>query len=373
MSYAVNPEHFAQIVARALSLQKNLEGEIGFAPDKFALLVNDRSGTQVDTLFLGEFYRNYCQAQDSQKDAIIEQACQTVEKSRIRLSLLPQIVERWSLEKMRLEGQVMPPHFLLTEHFALVLKSENRLVGAQTLISAGLSFEAATRVAGENLYRRTRFAFSQMADESGSRILFATSNWQDGYDSARFIFAEELLKLPVDGEHVVFLINENYMFVTGSRSEAGLLYGLSELSNAGLEGRSFPPFPILMKKEGYLNFELPDMHSLKEMFKEQENEYYVSHYRQQNALLEEFSRKNNLTLAAFELAKDRLWMGKKSVATVDPDKGDVLVPCTDYVRIKGRGGNIKIYSWDDFVDEFAERLDETEHYPFRCLLRAPAK
>lgn len=370
MSYAVNPEHFAQIVARALSLQKNLDGEIGFAPDKFALLVNDRSGTQVDTLFLGEFYRDYCQAQDSQKDAIVELACATVEKSRIRLSLLPQIVERWSLEKMRLEGQVVPPHYLLTEHFALVVKSENRLVGAQTLITAGLSFEAATRLAGENLHRRTRFVFSQMADESGSRILFATSSWQDGYDSARFIFAEELLKLPIAGEHVVFLINENYMFITGSRSEAGLLYGLSELSNAGLEGKSLPPFPILMKKEGYLNFELPEMHSLKEMFKEQENDYYLSHYRQQGALLEDYARKNNLTLAAFELAKDRRWTGKKSVTLVEPNKGMVLVPCADYVRVRGRGGNITVYTWDDFVDEYAEKLEETEHYPFRCLLRS---
>lgn len=372
MSPLTSPEQFAQMVAERLR-KRIASAHVEYGASRFELFVKGDRGQLIGKVFLGNFYREFLESDLHGQELIMLRACQVIEAPDLagidfESRLYPQIKDRWSIEKARLSS-VHLPYVELSEHAALLLAYDlpERIsyVGSEQLENWQLSFDMALHNASANLYSRTTFEFEQVFDENTGALLFAVSPWRDHYDCGRFVFASEILKLPVQGEHVVFLISPSYMFITGSESDRGLLFALSELRANKADPHALPPFPVLLNRDGYKPFEISPDNSLHHLFEEAQAAYLKGVYAdQRQCLFGQFNRLvPGLYICQYDVVPDGYRVGVRTSAVIDQRRLPCLVPQVSQVHFRSGEGPASSASFAAFLSVMADAIQTTDLYP----------
>lgn len=406
--HSPTPDEFAELVAESL-LHRGSAGKLLFDRQGFALLVKDALGRPNKQIFLSNFYREYCSRDVKNREKVLLRASNNSSAGAWHLGavqsrLLPQVKDRWSVEKMRLEqtcgmaGKAVPqpsidgtvlaersaelqstqnaidfPHGVIAEHFASLLTidmPESAIyLTSEHLARASMTFQQAVDKAVQNLAVRTKFQFESLSHADTDEVILHSTTWKDEYDAARILFSHNIEKLPVKGDHLVFLVNQNYMLVTGTESERGLMYAYSELRAAQSAARAFPPFPILLRDGEYSRYRVPKTSLWHNFFREMELRYQSNVCRWQKDLLEK--QFNQLVIGShvvdFELAKNN--QGKMfSYCAVYEKAIPALLPETDIVYFQNKNGRAASCKFGRLKKMLPDLFEETEFYPSRSLM-----
>lgn len=90
--------------------------------------------------------------------------------------------------------------------------------------------------------------FNGLTREPGSRICLYQSILADGYEGARIVFPQLFEELPVDGERILAIVNNDILFVTGSRDLEGLSLCLEAFEKAAQMPHPLPPLLLVMRE-----------------------------------------------------------------------------------------------------------------------------
>lgn len=420
VTYAPSPEQFAQTVAEAYVNGRELEGDVVFDREKFQLIIKDAAGRISEQIFLGHFFNEYCAADPAGRELILARATgQPAHAQRSKedyLSrLVPQIKDRWSVEKLRMSlagketrptasppvtqvsGQTQQkpsgeiakptgkgassvandlPHLAVSEHLSVLaaydLPQQIAYASRNQLADLGLTFEQALALAKANLsrYTKTPFDFQVKKDSESNAVLAYESAWQDNYDAARMLCSNEILSLAVEGEHVLFPLSVNRLLVTGSKNTRGLAYALSAMTEAQKGERPLPPFALVLRADGLHKFQVRTDSPLGAMFRELEATYLFNLHAWQRQLLQEdyTIMVEGIQVAKYDLVTDAQTGRLLSSTTIECELAPVLVPEVDLVSFIAASGKVYKLSWVQFTQATGQSLVKTPHYPHRYQL-----
>jgi hypothetical protein len=386
--HSPTPDEFAELVAESLINRGSASGQLVFDRRGFALLVKGPQGQANRQIFLNNFYRDYCLSDVQKREEILLRASKVADEPTNTTDVrkecfVAHVQDRWSVEKLRLASLQIgvpdapsgrrsnSPYMVLADHFAISVshESDNPAVDFAGSVVDHASLDDAITAATENLRRKPPLVFESLihADTDEMILHSSTSNEEDHV--ARVLLSKQIESLAVPGQHLIFLINPNYILVTGTRSERGLMYAYSELRPAQTQPRAMPPFPILLEGGRYSRYRIPKDSLWHFFFREIELRYFSNICRAQQELLQ--TKFNHLIqgsqLAEYELARDddgRLF----SYCAVNERAMPVLIPKTDYVYFQNRNGRAASSSLQRLLTESPGIFQETDFYPARYLM-----
>ena len=239
------------------------------------------------------------------------------------------------------------------------------------LSSLGLNFKQAYECALINLDRISRDEYSEQTP--GVWV----SPWGDNLDFSRMLLLNQLRKLPITGDPVVFLPRKDLLLVTGSQDIQGLgnaLYAtFSELTNEDSFGGT--GFPFVLKDNHWHRFELtePD-HPCFETLYELTILTEFRNYEKQHHLLSQYCEEKALPvhISPYQVAKEE---GKTTSFCTVTREVDALIPeatnmyfttlnaDTNELCIKG------VVPWEEGLDLLGDMASRQKgNYPIRYLV-----
>jgi hypothetical protein len=386
--HSPTPEEFAELVAESLVNRGSAKSQLIFDRSGFALLIKDTLGRANKEIFLSNLYREYCEGDVITREKVLLSAASAgtsaaVDSEELKARLLPQVKARWTVERMRLQNEGkrsggrgerwVVPHGVIAEHFAVLLTTDagdsgNYLTSIQ-LLRSQITFQQAVDRAVDNLAERTSSQFESLVHADTDEVILHTTTWKDGLDAARILFASNIEALPVRGEHLIFLINPNYMLVTGTLSERGLMYAYSELRQANKERPGFPPFAVLLRDGVYSRYRVPATSLWHHFFHEMELRYFSGVCKEQKDFLQSESTflLPGCKLLDYELAKND--QGRMFSYCVVYDRSlPALLPPSDYIYLQNKNGRAASGSFERVRRIFPQLFESTGFYPTRYLL-----
>ena len=99
----------------------------------------------------------------------------------------------------------------------------------------------------------------------------------DWYSGARILIPEWIRMLPVDGDHVVMVTKQDFLFVTGSENEEGLRVMAEAIRDGGSVSHPVSNIPIRLTDDGWETYLPPSDHPTHEIFK-------VLHHREMGGI-----------------------------------------------------------------------------------------
>jgi len=385
--HSPTPDEFAELVAESMINHGSASGQLVFDRRGFALLVKGPQGQANKQIYLNNFYRDYCLSDGQKREEILLRAS-TVDDEPVNTTdankkcLVAHIQDRWSAEKLRLASLKLgvpstplgrrssAPYMVLADHFAISVshESDNPLVDFTASVIDDASLDDAVASATENLRRKPPLQFeSVIQGDSDEQILHASISSETDH-IARILQAKQIESLTVPGKHLIFLINQGYILVTGTSSEQGLMYAYSQLRPAQTQPRPLPPIPILLERGRYSRYRIPRESLWHFFFREMELRYLCNICKSQQEILQ--SKFSHLIqgnqLADFELARDD--DGKLFSYCAVTERMPALIPKTDCVYFQNRNGRAASASLKRLFEDWPGLFQETDFYPPRYLM-----
>ncbi len=389
-------EDFANIVADYFfSRNEKIEGELKLDRRQYSFVISDGQGRVVCQVLLTNYYNEYCrEINPVNREEILMRATNGLirrsnlslrEIETIKSRLLIQVKDRWSIEMWRLKlkmgvgggksSNVEIPHAVVAEHFALLatydMPEQMMYVTSSQLDEWGLEYLECFEQGCANLFERTQFDFESFMDTSTNESLIHKSMWQDEYDSARIVFSDNLMTLPVSGERLIVLHNNNLMTVSGTDSQAGIAFLMMTMEEESKKPRSLPPVPILMRDGVFSSYRVPRQKPLLRFLETKHLDYVQQVYAWQRQALEgEF----NQLVAGWRVIPLQADTSNKAKwpfthCSITSGRMPALVPKADIVYFGPSHKPQASLRWDAFVKAFAPLLEETDHYPELHLLK----
>ena len=387
--HSPTPDEFAELVADSLVKRGAFSGEFLFDRDRFALLIKDLNETSERKICLSQLYSEYCAADVVTRQKVLMSAStrgdiqvdpEPVERA---VKFNPEIVTRWSVEQRQLAHLSSgagrhsgPNHEIFAGHFAILFSDndDDALKSEQTLAPGALSADDALcrrelTEAIETLLPGSNPSFESLVHEDTGEVVLHMSICRDRFETARTLYSKEIELLPVRGDRLVFIINPNYLIVTGSECERGLMYAHSELKLASEESSPYPPIALLLQGGQYCKYDIPIASLWHKLFRESELKYYSDIYSQQKETLESDAL---WCEAGFKMLEFDVTRNKRGVLSskceIHSRELPCLVPSTEYVQLFDRGGLAASASMDRVRLICPELMQETGFYPTRFLM-----
>lgn len=342
IKFPVAHNTIAKKVAEVWPFRSNAANKFAIEPAD-VLLKNESITESFARTMLGAFYQNYCSgtvcaAKKTFGRDCFDSLCNCTETSDIRLHLLPQIKDRWSIERVRLSGGASQLSYLpIADVFCIVVQHDSE--GSQNILNdnalqeRNLPFGHAYDAARINLSKRSHHEFEAICDNDTEQPIIYSSTWHDEYDAARILLTDKIERLKVHGNHVILLLNNNRVLVTGSESDLGLAIAFSELSAAQDDPRPLPPVPLTLKNGRLVRYRLPADNIWHVMFDDLELHYMAHVYQAQKRILESQPAHADHEIGTFRLQKNESsnWC---SFSLIRKGRSPILLPKTDFVHFE---------------------------------------
>ncbi len=399
-------EKFARAVLKKLNEARPQE-KWHFDKESFALKqaeVTEEAAPEL--LYLENLFLEYENAEDKDKPAFLAKAVSITEpftmpetfeeaKANLLVNAMPIfniVIVSMQLRKLaeenrrhsqaqEMEEQPLP-YSLISSQLGLIFVLDRpagkAYIDQATINKWGVPVDELFDVATMNLARMTaRGGFNGISREPGGPCCLYQSVLQDSYEGARIIFPQLFEELPIKGDPVMVVPNNDVLLVTGSEDEDGLELCLEAYERAQSLPNPLPPLPLI-GKEGKLEDFLPPASSpLHLPFKRLKNLYLNSIYAEQKKVLEETTCKGPdapfvATFAALEKKEGHSTEAISSVTTWSQEIDSLLPEAEQVALVVGQGKDQKVLGfapWEKVLTVAGERLERTGYFPPRFRTR----
>jgi hypothetical protein len=400
MERTIEYKEFAAMVADALLHRGQFDGELVHDDNDFRLHIKDGQGRITSTIFLGNFYREFCAAQDDEtRVQIIARATninlpdvgELNDLEAVRADLMPLIRPRWVITDQqirlnlgRVQGPEQPPflsHLAFAGVFAIVivkdLPDRFAILNSQNFDEMGITLDEATDIAFTNLAMRTpNLEAESFPDESGGYHVHVFCDIQDGYMTTRVLLDELVAQFPVKGDPVYALIGDEYFVLTGSDDDVGLGMLLVQMEHGQDLPKPLPPIAIRYSQDVGYTVYMPDFdHPLYDAFNRLKSEYWASIYEDQAALIDGTYEvlQNNYAIGDYAVWEN----DTGSVITVCPIEQEmvpILLPQAEYLQFFRGDEELAIVPWYHAAEILGAELQDPDpgenwRFPNRYLLK----
>ncbi len=399
-------EKFARAVLKKLNEARPQE-KWHFDKESFALKqaeVTEEAAPEL--LYLENLFLEYENAEDKDKPAFLAKAVSITEpftmpetfeeaKANLLVNAMPIfniVIVSMQLRKLaeenrrhsqaqEMEEQPLP-YSLISSQLGLIFVLDRpagkAYIDQATINKWGVPVDELFDVATMNLARMTaRGGFNGISREPGGPCCLYQSVLQDSYEGARIIFPQLFEELPIKGDPVMVVPNNDVLLVTGSEDEDGLALCLEAYERAQSLPNPLPPLPLI-GREGKLEDFLPPVSSpLHLPFKRLKNLYLNSIYAEQKKVLEETTCKGPdapfvATFAALEKKEGHSTEAISSVTTWSQEIDSLLPEAEQVALVVGQGKDQKVLGfapWEKVLTVAGERLERTGYFPPRFRTR----
>lgn len=416
-----SPTHdeFANILMGRLA-RAGEEATLVYDDRRFCLLMN-RAGDSAGALDisglqqLAQWYERFTQARnDSQREAILDQFVDfwfaTKQQARSGRAadtsrMLPLVRSRFNHEMTKLQLAVSNPkqaaeiesqlaYHVFAGHLAVTIGEEfqhsYRQLTRHDLEQFGLSFAEALAAAKANLSRRDANFAGGPRFELVEDMLWCPAGELSNNNSAALLYADEIRRLPVRGQHVAVVPHSQIVWITGSANIKALRW-LSELTLQEVREHPAPisALPFILDNDQWRPWLPATTHPAHAAMKMLHVHDASAVYDEQAELLRQkhLAQNVDLHLAEYrpmEVTKDDGQLEYYSVC-VWTDSVATLLPKTDLIALQRlenrealeRGatdtpefGEVLCVPWERFEAHLGTRLRRQELYPERYLVDA---
>lgn len=397
-------EKFARAVLKKLSEARPRE-KWYFDKESFALKQEDlKEEAAPELLYLENLFLEYENASDEDKPAFLAKAVSITEpftmpetfeeaKANLLVNAMPIfniVIVSLQLKKLAEENgrkgadqEDQPlPYSLISSQLGLIFVLDRpagkAYIDQATITKWGVPVEELFDVATMNLARMTaRGGFNGISRVPGGACCLYQSVLQDSYEGARIIFPQLFEELPLKGEPVMVVPNNDVLLVTGSEDEDGLALCLEAYERAQSLPNPLPPLPLIGRDGKLEDFLPPPASPLHLPFKRLKNLYLNSIYAEQKKVLEETSCKGPdapfvATFAALEKKEGKAVEAISSVTTWSQEMDSLLPEAEQVALVVGQGKDQKVLGfapWEKVLALAGQRLEPTGYFPPRFRTR----
>ncbi|MBN8662013.1 MAG: hypothetical protein J0M35_16715 [Candidatus Obscuribacter phosphatis] len=374
-----------------------------FDEESFALKLvepQEPQETMPQLLFLEGLYQEYSNAAESEKATFVDKAVQLTEPVEMPETfeeaaphLLVSAMPLFNVVLVGLQMQYMSsqrgtlnadtqeelpflPCSVLTNHLGLIFvvdKPQGKLyVDRDTVKKWGVPINTIFEKAVENLAGLTTTGgFNGLSREEGGPCCLYQSVLNDSYEGARLIFPQIFQELPVKGEMVLAVPNNDILLITGSEEEDGLTLIVEAFEKAQAMPHPLPPIAMVVRDGQLQDFLPPETSPHHNFFKRMAVVYYNTIYAEQKKLLDESTQgMPDAPFVALYQALEKT-EGDYAVSSVTTWSQSVktLLPLTEQIAlVTGEGEAQKIEGFAPFIKVAqiaGSRLVPTADYPPR--------
>jgi hypothetical protein len=356
--------------------------ELVYHPDESKVSVRDDAKR---FLWLGNIYREYCQAHRSQRPRALAMQVQSWFASENSLpsdftdaagNLLPRVRERafWPLTQltMRLEGLERAAYCSrpLTEHLVVSVvydwPSSMCEVGEETFKEWDVTLDYALEQATRNLAGMSEGDFLEIAPG----VLAAP--WDDSYQSSRLVLADRVASLRLKGQPVATVPVRNELLICGSDDPDGIA-ALAALTEECFEkdSRAMSAIPVWLEEGTWVPFLPPADHPAHNAVKMLWIKSQMRDYEEQKHLLDRLHEKEGTDIWVASFSGVKQDDGNLFSYSVLTKTVDTLLPVTDRVALlrDPDAEDSTMVAWDRLVAVAGDVLEPTDLYPTRYRVK----
>jgi hypothetical protein len=368
-------DDFARLMIDRIQ-QAGEKGRLTYQSEEFRLR---GEGQRSAALMLGNAYREYCAADEGQREGVIRHWVRNwfgllrdmpEDFEDVRPDLLPIVRSRSHFELNQLRSLVENgapiswPYVPLGEHFGVALVYDlpdaMRSIPQANLDAWGLTLYEALEIASENL---AGMPAKFIGPQTGNGVYLSATG--DNYDSSRILSRELIGQFQVRGDPVAMIANRDNLIVTGAEDATGLDAMLKMAAEALQQLRPISSLAMRFDGQDWLPW-LPDAsHPLHKQFRRFYFDALGHDYAEQKELLDRLHARTNKSVfvATFNVVQDP--QGRLLSYAVWTESVESLLPRSDMVVFGRLEGEPTMVPWSKAWEEVGRLLEPLELYPPR--------